>query len=176
MSREKRLKSIDDLDALRIKLCSHAQESKNKKKVRVCCGTGCQASGALKVVDALEKEREKQGVDFEIIKTGCQGFCEKGPLAIDEPENIFYQKLTPQDSERILSSNAYTGHLLYTDQETKQPIYAIEEIPFYKKQKKIVLYNNGRIDPCSVEQYITLGGYVALQKILKSIDQVRVKE
>jgi NADH-quinone oxidoreductase subunit F/NADP-reducing hydrogenase subunit HndC len=174
----KRLNSRGDLEALRSELHTLRQELIDKKRLRVCCGTGCQASGAMKVVDIIEKEREKQGLDFDIIKTGCQGLCEKGPLAILEPEGIFHQRVTPKGAIRILSpmfgESAYTGHLLYRDPVTGEPILAMEEIPFYKKQKRLVLLKNGRIDPCDIRQYIALGGYSALQKVLEGMDQDEV--
>lgn len=174
----KKLNNSGNLDAFRAELRLIRQETIDKNKVRVCCGTGCQASGAMKVVDIIEKQREEKNLSFDIIKTGCQGLCEKGPLVILEPENIFHQRVTPKGAIRMLSpmfgKNAYVGHFLYRDPATGEPILAMEEIPFYKKQKKLVLLNNGRIDPCDIKQYIVWDGYSALQKVLKTMNQDEV--
>ncbi len=91
-----RLNSTSDLAALRAKLKQERSE-KETHRVRVCCGTACQASGSNKLVKKFEEEAAAKGVDLEIVKTGCQGFCQRGPVMIQEPQETFYQKVKVSD-------------------------------------------------------------------------------
>ena len=92
----KRLNSVSDLDALRARLKKERAENK-AHRVRVCCGTACQASGSQKLVKKFEEEAAAKGVELEIVKTGCQGFCQRGPVMIQEPTETFYQKVKVAD-------------------------------------------------------------------------------
>ena len=92
----KRLENVKELDALRLKLKKEHAES-DAHRVRVCCGTACQATGSLKLIDQFEKEASQKQVELEIVKTGCQGFCQRGPVVIQDPQEIFYQKVKVAD-------------------------------------------------------------------------------
>jgi len=105
-----------------------------------------------------------------IMVTGCHGFCERGPLVVIRPKNIFYQRVKVEDipeiiSETILNDNI-VDRLLYTDPNTGRKIVYEPEVPFYQKQKRLVFGSNGYIDPTSIDDYIAVGGYAALARAL----------
>jgi len=166
----KRINSPEDLEKLRNEII--AKSKAEKRVVSVCMGTGCIALGADVMMDALEKEVEKDGLKgkVEIKKVGCVGFCEQGPIIIIYPEEICYLKVKPEDVPDIVSKTLVEGkiveRLVYTDPNTGEKIPKLGEIPFYKHQHRLLLANNGRIDPRSIEDYIAVGGYKALAKAL----------
>ena len=143
-------------------------------RIRVCAGTGCLAGGSQAVYDAFVVEAErhglKDGVDFAAGTTGCHGFCENGPIVQIDPENIFYQHVTPDDVPEIFAKTIVGGEpvqrLLYRDAATKQRCRSEEEIPFYAHQQRIVLQRTGHIDPTDINDYIREGGYAGLAKAL----------
>ena len=104
----KRLENVKDLDALRVKLKKEHAES-DAHRVRVCCGTACQATGSLKLIDQFEKEASQKQVELEIVKTGCQGFCQRGPVVIQDPQEIFYQKVKVDDVPTLFSDSVLHG-------------------------------------------------------------------
>ncbi len=167
-----RLKSIEDLKNLRL-LLKDETFKEEKERVRVCTGTACMASGAKKVVEDLEKKAEEDGLDVDIVKTGCQGLCQQGPLMKVEPTGYFYQRVRPEDAARIVTNTLEAGypvrHLLYRDSIMHEPYEMADELPFYKKQYRIALKNNGVVDPNNIEHYIAVGGYSALEKALGSM-------
>jgi len=140
--------------------------------ITVCGGTGCHASGCHQVVDAFKKilqERVKSnGVGLRV--TGCHGFCERGPLVVIHPRKIMYQRVKSEDAPAIFQETVLNGkvmeNLLYEHPTTGEKISTEEDIPFYKKQKRIIFGNNGSIDPTEIEDYIAVGGYRALPKAL----------
>lgn len=167
-----RLNSIDDLKRLSERLVSETFLP-DKDRVRVCCGTACTASGSKKVIEAINDEATKKGVDIEIVKTGCQGMCQKGPVLKVEPLDVFYQRVR---KEQVSSLMAYTfmgktpfRQALYREDITTEPIPEMVELPFYKKQMRIALRNNDSIDPTNIYHYIAVGGYKALEKALSSM-------
>ena len=176
----KRLSHTADLEALRRKLV--AQKDPKKLMVTVCAGTGCRAFGAEDVALAFDQELKKQGlsVQVDIKATGCHGFCERGPLVVIRPEKIFYQRVKPADVPDIVSETLAKGkvvdRLLYIDPVTGQKIIHEEDVPFYKKQTRVLLSANGEIDPTSIEDYIAIGGYSALAKVLGGITPEAVIE
>ncbi len=140
-----------------------------KKRILLCGGTGCISSGSRKVQAALEEELKKQQVEqnFELIFTGCHGFCEQGPLIIIEPEDTFYCQVAPEDVPKLvqnLKEGTVCEELLYQNTETKEKVKIRTEVPFYKKQKRLVLKNCGNIDPEKIEEYLAAGGYQAIEK------------
>lgn len=147
-------------------------------RARVCCGTACAATGARKVIDSFKKEAADSGVDVEIVKTGCQGICQKGPVLKVEPINIFYQRTKPENVPSIMSysmlGNMPYRQGLYRDDILSDPIPIMTNIPFYKKQIRIALRNNGNIDPCNINHYLAVGGYAALEKALALMTPDRV--
>ena len=113
------------------------------KRILVCAGTGCASSGAHKLIDALKVELKKQGLEetVSIVGTGCQGFCEKGPTLVIEPEDILYTSVTPEDVAEIISTDIMKGErverLLLVDQVTQKPVSTLAEIRFFAKQHRI---------------------------------------
>ncbi len=140
--------------------------------VTVCTGTGCRAYGAEALADGFEKEIENRGLGRRVgvRRTGCHGFCERGPLVIIQPKGICYLhaqvKDIPEIVDKTLLGDKVIDRLLYLDPETGQRVHQAEEIPFYKHQKRILLENNVLIDATSILDYIAVGGYSALAKVL----------
>jgi len=167
-----RLNSIDALKELRQTLKEETFKP-DTMRARVCCGTACVASGSKKVIDRFNEEASMAGVALEIVKTGCQGFCQKGPVLKIEPADIFYQRVKPHDVSQIFNyticGNTPYRPSLYRDTILTEPIPTIEALPYYKKQFRIALRNNGNIDPRRIDHYISVGGYSALEKALSSM-------
>jgi NADH:ubiquinone oxidoreductase subunit F (NADH-binding)/(2Fe-2S) ferredoxin/NAD-dependent dihydropyrimidine dehydrogenase PreA subunit len=138
----------------------------------LCSGTGCHASGSQEVRDALKKELARHNLENEIriIETGCNGFCAQGPIMIVQPEDIFYQKLTVEDIPHLVEEHFLKGRpvkkLFYKEPASAETIPSMDDIPFYAKQRLIVLKNRGVIDPENIDEYIARDGYVALGKAL----------
>ena len=136
--------------------------------VRVCDGTGCRALGSQKVLAALREEVAKRNQDtpIDIVGTGCPGFCECGPLMTVLPQRISYQKVKTSDVPEIVEQTLIQGktveRLLYTDPQTGEHIRLEPDLPFYQKQKRLVLDLNGQIDPTKLEEYVARGGYSSL--------------
>ncbi len=144
-----------------------------KNYILICGGTACESSKATEIFSALEAEAEAQGVrdDVQIVKTGCFGFCEKGPIVKILPEEAFYVEVKPEDAKEIIAETIVKGRmvnrLLYVDEEEqKEDTYDMDNIKFYQKQVRIVLRNCGFIDPEKIEEYIARDGYAALEKVL----------
>jgi NADH-quinone oxidoreductase subunit F len=150
-----------------------SQYDPKKKLVTICAGTGCRGYGCIKVKEELEAEIKKQNMDVEVRATGCFGFCEKGPLVIIHPEKIFYQQVKIKDVPDIISKTVAQGDvlekLLYRDPQTNETIMKEEDVPFYKKQNRLVFGQNGMIDPTRIEDYLIIGGYSALAKALSGM-------
>jgi len=144
-----------------------------KKFITVCAGTGCRASGSLKVKETLEAEVKKQGINIEVLATGCFGFCEKGPLVVIHPDKYFYQQVKVEDVPEIVSKTVIKGEvisrLLYRHPDTKKTLFREEDLPFYKKQLRVVFGQNGMIDPTRIEDYFAIDGYQALAKVLSEM-------
>ena len=167
----KRLNNIKDLISLREQLSKEGVLAPGKNRIKICCGTGCTASGSHKVVKALE-ESLRSDLDIELLKTGCQGLCQKGPVMKVEPYGYFYQKVGPENVPGVIST--YTiglpaRELLYRESFLEPPIEMMEKVPFYKKQMRVVLRHNGSIDPCNINHYIVVGGYSAIEKMFSSM-------
>jgi NADH-quinone oxidoreductase subunit F len=164
-----RLGSPQELEALRESIIK--SRDLNQSCIVICGGTGCLALGAQEVITAFEQEIKKGGLKNKLALrvTGCPGFCERGPLVVIKPENILYQQVKSEDVAEIVSATVkgnIVDRLLYTDPDTGQKITYEHEVPFYKKQKRLLLGNNGNIDPTKIEDYLALGGYSALSKVL----------
>ena len=153
-----------------------------KQRILVCAGTGCASSGAGKLINALNLELKKQGLeeDVTIVGTGCQGFCEKGPTIVIEKHQVLYTSVTEDDVAEIVASDIIKDErverLLLIDQVTQQRVGKLSEIGFFAKQNRIVLQNCGIIDPQKIEEYTSRKGYLALQKALKEMSQDEVLE
>lgn len=143
------------------------------KTIRVCCGTGCLANGSKAVADAFEEKIKALGTPAEvecvIKRTGCNGFCENGPLVTIVPDNISYYHVKPADADEIIEKTIMRGEpverLLYKNDKGER-VLSQQDNPFYAPQMKIALRNIGKISPASVEDYINAGGYEALKKAI----------
>ena len=138
--------------------------------ILVCGGTGCESSNADLIYKNLLEEAKNFGVEdkVQIVKTGCFGFCEKGPIVKVLPEDSFYVEVKPEDAKEIIAEQVVKGRevkrLLYNKE--KKSIEEVEEIQFYQKQLRIVLRNCGVINPEDINEYIARDGYLALEKAL----------
>jgi NADH-quinone oxidoreductase subunit F len=136
----------------------------------------------VEVAASIEEEINKQGLNGEVDfrKTGCHGFCERGPIIVIHPEEICYFQITPEDVPEIISQTIkdkkVIERLLYTDPDTNEKIIHESEIPFYKNQERLVFGSNGSIDPKSIEDYLAIGGYSALAKVLSGMTAEQVLE
>ena len=168
-----KLKTTKALASLQQKLEKERQSG--RPRVSVCNGTACRPYGSNPVAEAFKAELERRGlanqVDFKI--TGCHGFCERGPIAIIEPGNLFYQRVKVEDVadiiEKTVLNKEVIERLLFKEAGDAKTIRAQEDLPFYRNQQRIVLGNNTRLDPTSIEDYISIGGYTALAKALAEL-------
>jgi NADH-quinone oxidoreductase subunit F len=171
-----RFASIADFEGFARSLRS--QDRTGTRSVRLCMGTGCQAKGAARLYELFEEAIESasgrgQAGNIEVKPTGCHGLCQRSPIVVVEPAGIFYQQVEEPDVAEIFRETVLGGRavprLLYQDPESGRKLEAAEEIPFYKVQQRIVLSQNGRIDPTKITDYIAEGGYSALVKALTSM-------
>jgi len=175
---EVKLLSPKDLAKLREKIRS--DRNANKTVLTVCAGTGCLACGCAAVTKVFREEIAKDHMEneVEIKTTGCHGFCERGPLVVVQPQGIFYQKVRPADAKLIWDQTVKGGHLvnklLYRDPQSQQVIKLEKDIPFYKKQMRLIFGRNGFMDPTSINDYILLGGYQAMVQALTQMSPEQV--
>ena len=168
-----RIRTPEELEALRQDILSGRDP--DQTRISICAGTGCTASGALEVKQALEEAMAAEGLEIPVETTisGCRGFCEQGPLVSILPENILYTKVKPKDAPKIIKKTLIEDdvakYLLYRDPATRKPLVHEEDIPFYKEQQRMLLADSGDIDPTSFEDYLAVGGYSALSKALQDM-------
>ena len=147
-------------------------ETAVRSHAMLCAGTGCMASGTMKVKAALEEEFRKKGIGDEakVVLSGCNGFCAKGPVMSVYPDETFYQDITPEDVSELVEEHFLKGRpyqkLMFKEHEKKIAISSIHDIPFFKHQVLVVLKNKGLIDPERLEDYIMMDGYKALSRVL----------
>ncbi len=153
---------------------------REKMRILVCAGTGCVSSGSLKIYEAMKKlliEKDLY-IDIDLNKeeginvspSGCHGFCEMGPIVMIMPQKYFYVKVKVEDAEEIVekaSRGEIVERLLYKEPGKGLIHFSYENIPFYSKQKRVVLENCGKINPENIKEYIANGGYSALSKIFE---------
>ena len=161
-----------------------AKKKKTKKQFRanlmICAGTGCVASGSLKIKEALQQEIKKRGLDEElkIVLTGCNGFCAQGPIMAVLPDEIFYEALKPEDIPHLVEEHFLKGRpvkkLMYKEPEKKIEVPFMKDIPFFKHQILRVLRNKGLIDPENIEEYIARDGYMSAAKALTEMSPAKI--
>ena len=144
-----------------------------RSHVLICGGTGCSSSGSAELIRLFEENIAKAGLDKEVkvVRTGCFGLCEMGPIVIVYPEGAFYSRIRPENVEEIVNEHLLKGRIVrrllcseaVQDQST---IKSLDEVDFYKKQKRVALRNCGVIDPEKIDEYIAFDGYRALGKVL----------
>lgn len=162
----------------RERLCEMQQEyaarmaAPNIRHLLICGGTGCHATGSLRVKDALHDEIARHGLEdsVRVVETGCNGFCALGPLMVVHPDNVFYQKMTTEDVAEIVSEHLVherpIERLMYKDPQSRKRVPLFSDIPFFSLQKPWTLRNKGIINPESIEDYIGQEGYMGLCKAL----------
>ena len=173
------LKSREELKLLREQATKRLNAE--NKRIIVCAGAGCVSKGALKIYDKFADIMKKKGIKFSLElqkephsdsvrlkESGCHGFCEIGPLVRIEPQGWLYVKVSLDDCEEIIEKTIVNGQcvdrLVYT--QNGQIYREQKEIPFYKKQTRLILDNCDKIDATSIEEYLATGGYTALEKAL----------
>ncbi|MFZ2196744.1 MAG: NADH-quinone oxidoreductase subunit NuoF [Thermodesulfovibrionales bacterium] len=145
---------------------------KVRANLMLCAGTGCVASGTMKVKAALQEELKKRGLEEEIklVLTGCNGYCAEGPVMVVHPDEIFYQRLTVEEIPTLVEEHFLKGRpyqkLMFKEPEKKTAMPLMKDIPFFKYQVLRVLRNKGLIDPEKIEEYISRDGYQAAAKAL----------
>ena len=152
-----------------------------RSHVLVCGGTGCTSSQSPEIIRIFEEKIAENGLaeEVKVVRTGCFGLCERGPVVIVYPEGAFYSRIKPEDVERIVSEHLVKGRivkdLIYKDENSEEHFEAsLNEIGFYKKQKRLALRNCGLIDPEKIDEYIAFDGYKALAKCLTEMTREEV--
>ncbi len=174
------LKTQADLDMLRD--AATARRKKVTKTVTMCGGTACQASGSSNVIEALKAELQVKGLSESVgvRVTGCHGFCEQGPIMVIDPANILYCHISADDMPEIVAktieNDEVIERLLYTDPISGATVVKESQVPFYRAQDRVLLGQNRLIDPADIEDYIAIGGYSALAKILGGMSPEQIIE
>ena len=148
--------------------------------VLVCGGTGCSSSGSAELIKRFEEQIERNGLDREVkvVRTGCFGLCEAGPVVIVYPEGTFYSRIHLEDVDEIVSEHLLKGrivqHLVYKEKADEEQHLTLDNIDFYRPQKRLALRNCGVIDPENIDEYIAFDGYKALAKVLTEMTPEQV--
>jgi NADH-quinone oxidoreductase subunit F len=175
-----KIKSVAEMEALRNSIIGKRDPAKSM--VIVCNGTGCHAHGCKSITAAFQEEIKKQNLEgkVEVKITGCHGFCERGSLVVVQPKGVFYQRVGLKDVPEVIKETVVNGNiiqrLLYSDRVTGQKITSEHEVPFYKLQTRYIFGSNGMIDPASIDDYLSIGGYAALAKALKMTPENIISE
>jgi NADH-quinone oxidoreductase subunit F len=168
-----RIDSPEALEEVRAGILAGRDPS--KPRITLCCGSACQASGSADVAASIEGELEKLGLGdaVELRKTGCHGFCERGPMIVNEPDGVAHFQIRPEDVPEVVTrtivDKQVVDRLLYTDPASGETIPREAEIPFYKHQQRLVFGANMGVDPKSIDDYLAIGGYGALAKALSEM-------
>ena len=180
------MKTIEELNKIRsekrieLDLRKNTNADTREKHILVCNGTGCTSSKSPQILENFKKIIEEKGIkNVRVIKTGCFGLCAKGPIVIIRPEDTFYAMVKPEDCEEIIQSHIVEGkvveRLLCKDIDGKK-VKRLDDLTFYKKQKRIALKNCGVINPEEIDEYIAFDGYRALARVLIEMTQDEVIE
>lgn len=177
------MKTLQDLNAIKeamrkevaLRLGKVSDGAKYEKHVLMCGGTGCTSSGSMKIADELERQLKEKGIDEKVfvVRTGCFGLCERGPIMIVYPEGSFYTHVKMDEVTRIVDEHLIGGNpvkeFLYEETVRGDEIGSLADTDFYRKQKRVALRNCGVINPEDVNEYIARDGYQALYKVLTSM-------
>ncbi len=175
-----RINSTAELDELRQGILS--KKDPDKPSIAICAGISCLGLDNDVVISAFKEEIRKQSLEakVDVIATGCHGFCEKGPIVVIHPEEICYLEVKPEDVPEIISQTVIgkkvIDRLVYTDSNSGEKAAHMSEIPFYKNQMRVLMGNNAKINPKSIDDYLAMGGYSALAKALLEMSPVQVLE
>ncbi len=180
------MKSIKEIEEIRIKkrkeldLRVNVNLSTKEKHILVCQGTGCTSSKSPEIIEEFKKILKEKNIDnVRVIKTGCFGLCAKGPIVIIRPEDTFYAMVTKEDCLEIIEKHILNGELverLLCKDVDGTLVKKLDELNFYKKQKRIALKNCGIINPEDIDEYIAFDGYKALEKVLVEMTPEEVIE
>jgi len=173
------MKSLEEIHKIReekkkeLDLRVNTKADTREKHILVCHGTGCTSSKSPEILETFRKILKEKNIDnVKVIKTGCFGLCAKGPIVIIRPEDTFYAMVTPADCEEIIQTHIVEGkkveRLLCKDIDGSK-VNSLDELGFYKKQKRIALKNCGVINPEDIDEYLAFDGYKALEKALKEM-------
>ncbi len=180
------MKSLQEIEQIRknkkqeLDLRINTNADTREKHILICHGTGCTSSKSPEILKRFrEIIKEKNIENVRVIQTGCFGLCAKGPIVIIRPEDTFYAMVKPEDCEEIIEKHIQNGEiverLLCKDVDGKK-VQKLDELSFYKKQKRIALKNCGVINPEEIDEYIAFDGYKALEKVLTQMTQEQVIE
>ncbi len=180
------MKTIEEINKIRaekrieLDLRKNTEADTREKHILVCHGTGCTSSKSPQILENFKKLIEEKGLtNVRVIKTGCFGLCAKGPIVIIRPEDTFYAMVTPDDCKEIIESHIMGGkvveRLLCKDIDEKK-VVKLDDLNFYKKQKRIALKNCGVINPEDIDEYIAFDGYRALGRVLFEMNSDEVIE
>ncbi|MFC1572467.1 NADH-quinone oxidoreductase subunit NuoF [Candidatus Eisenbacteria bacterium] len=175
-----RINSPAELEEFRQDILS--KRDPQKPCITLCSGTACHATGSKEVAAAIEKEMKDRELEdrADFRRTGCHGFCEKGPIIVVYPEETCYLEVTHDDVPAIISQTLeeqkVVDRLLYVDPTSGEKITHEPDIPFYKNQERLVFGPNKKIDPTSVDDYLAIGGWQALAKALFEMTPEQVIE
>ena len=169
------IKNIREEKRRELDLRINTEADTREKHILVCHGTGCTSSKSPKIIENFRKLIEEKNIEnVRVIQTGCFGLCAKGPIVIVRPEDVFYAMVTPEDCEEIIEKHIQNGELverLLCKDIDNSVVKRLDELTFYKKQKRIALQNCGVIDPENIDEYIAFDGYKALEKVLFEMSQ-----
>ena len=178
------MKTIEEIEEIRktkraeLDLRKNTNADTREKHILVCQGTGCTSSKSPEILENFKRIIAEKGIqNVRVIKTGCFGLCAKGPIVIIRPDDTFYAMVKPEDCEEIINSHIIEGkvvdRLLCKDIDGTK-VTRLDDLNFYKKQKRIALKNCGVINPEDIDEYIAFDGYKALEKVLKEMSQDEV--
>lgn len=180
------MKTIQEIEKIReekraeLDLRVNSVADTREKHILVCRGTGCTSSKSPQIIENFRKILEEKGLpNVRVIQTGCFGLCAKGPIVIIRPEETFYAHVKPEDCEEIIQTHIIEGkkvERLLCKNMDGQLAEKLNELDFYKKQKRIALKNCGLIDPEQIDEYIAFDGYKALEKVLTQMKADEVIE
>ena len=170
------MKTLDEIKEIReskrreLDLRINTSADTREKHILICHGTGCTSSKSPKILENFRKIIEERNIEnVRVIQTGCFGLCAKGPIVIIRPEDVFYAMVKPEDCEEIIEKHIQNGEIverLLCKDIDNSIVQKLDELTFYKKQKRIALKNCGVIDPENIDEYIAFDGYKALEKVL----------
>ena len=178
MEANMKIKSVAELQ--KRQKAAEKSRSEVKQKIHLCAGAGCIASGALEVKEALEDALNKAHLQIPIVETGCLGPCALGPVIIIKPEDVLYEGVRPEDAEEIVHTHfkrkEVVKPLTHRNESTNSRVDTVDKIDFYQGQARIVLRNCGYIDPLNLDDFIAVGGYSSLAKVLSGYTPEKVLE
>ena len=178
------MKTWEEIKAIRTKTYQEIELRKNtnadtrEKHILICHGTGCTSSKSPEILQEFRKILDEKHIEnVKVIMTGCFGLCAKGPIVIIRPEDVFYAMVKPEDVREIVETHIEQGQIvdrLLCQDVDGSKVKTLDELNFYKKQKRIVLKNCGMINPENIDEYLAFDGYRALEKVLREMSPEEV--